>query len=685
MQIHEQIYTSAIKLLDPSQSDLGVVAESAGFPRKVAAQLTALASYRLLEVPSVDDPKAHPSRIVAMPRDCGQSYSISRIVFAGADHSGRTTPLAHHILFAVQDLADYAVNLGDAVPVLKNLFMDDWNQSPQRYDPPRSIHVAVSDQSIHSIGQASSQRIANVIGWLAARFVDGLELSPSPVVFVLPTDQRDESLNLLAALYRAVAPAKQSSLIFQSHVSSSSDLIGQSHVLATYSNSDYLIELQSRPEKRRPPIIDLCDPLQTVFSNIGFANWFEKQLGVDASQQARNKGLRLRESLNDIDEENHPNGFSQVWEFYELLNMGNVMAHIGEIGQQSQTLASISPKVAGFVDKWTSAAIKNHFKQKQGDSDWQSFLQILISDTWPKPARKLCLEAIAEMPEFSFPTVLASRDAKAIAELVEKIDEKILTKPCLWEKLLQGVPQQSADCRRFLEGQVVSGKLSLSACQQLTAILITNGNSDQQQQAAKLFLTSPIQPQPIPIRHFEWLQSIESVNGLLQRLLDSDELPARIADSLREFLCPCVPAPSSATASSGFQLVIPNEQQAGTFAFKIRIKDTKTRQVSDPSYWIVYTAVILGLVTISGIGVIAWGKTNNDPKLSTPTSIASVAAAIISLLIAFVAYFLFDKNRTVSRQFKLMIFAFVSVALMVVSVIAVLASFVVPFVNRGAS
>jgi hypothetical protein len=70
-----------------------------------------------------------------------------------------------------------------------------------------------------SIGKADSHRIANVIGWLAARFVDGLENS-SFVVFVLPADQREAALKLLAVIQGAIESTNQSSLVFQSHISS---------------------------------------------------------------------------------------------------------------------------------------------------------------------------------------------------------------------------------------------------------------------------------------------------------------------------------------------------------------------------------------------------------------------------------------------------------------------------------
>jgi hypothetical protein len=640
----------------------------------VASQLTALASYRILQDLPVDDPKLHPSRIVAMPRNGGLLYSVSRIVFAGADHSGRTTPLAHHVLIAVDDLTDERVNLGETIQTLNNLFVDSWNQTPQRFDPPRSIDVTLANGSMPSIGKANSRRLANVTGWLAARFVDGLESNSSLVVFVLPTDQRDDSLKLLAAIHRAIAAAKQSSVIFQSHVSSSRDLIGHAHIVATYPNSEYLNEIQSRPEKRRPPVVDLSTPLPTVFNNVGFARWFERKLADNDSQQTTQKGLRLRESLNDIDESQYPDGFSQVWEFYELINKGCMTARVDEIGKQAETLSAISPNVAGFVVKWTNAAIKDHFKKRQSDSDWHSLLQILVSDSWPKPVRRLCLDAIAEMPDFSFPIALANRDAMQIPELAQQIDGTIETKPTAWKTWLQGAPQHAANCRRYLEGQIASGKLPFSASQQATQILIETGNADQQQQAVRCFLTSPIQSRPISVTHFKWLQSIESENGLLQQVLDSASLPPQIAVSLQGFLHPHAHSGIQATINSqaDAEVKLSQEQQSASSVFNISRDYTRTRQVRDPRAWILGTAIATGLLTMLGTAVFVWYIFQDIAKLWTNVLVSAMAGFFISLLIAGVAYFGFSKNRMVSRQRPLMIFGFISVAFMIVSAIAVL-------------
>lgn len=685
MQIHEQIYTSASELLALSQSGLGVVAESVGFPTTVASQLNALASYRILQDLPADDPKLHPSRIVAMPHEAGSWYSVSRIVYAGADYSGRTTPLAHHVLIEVSDLAQDRV-IGDTIQALSNVFVDNWKQKPQIFDPPKSIDVSASQGSIHSIGEANLQQLANVTGWLAGRFVEGLESNSTSVVFILPIDQRDESLKLLLAIYRAIAPAKQSSLIFQSHVSSFSDLIGNAHVVATYPKSEYLNEIQSWPEKHRPTVVDLSVPSSSTFNNVGFASWFERKLNDNDSLQTTREGLCLRESLRDIDETKNPNGFSQVWDFSESIAKGNMMAHVDEIGKQSETLSAISPRVAEFVDELTNKAIRDHFKERQSDSDWHSLLQILVNNSWPKTARKLCLDAIAKMPEYSFPVALTNREAMRIPGLTQRIDKTFLEKPYVWKKLLQGEPDQAANCRQYLEGQVDSDKLPLSASKDVTEILIGTGNDSQQQEAARKFLTSPIQPQPIPVTHFEWLQSIAPEKGLLQRIFDSTQLPPQIAESLQDFLHPHAPPYPGLLVSTSSQLDVefdlPRKQQPASSAFSIHTDYVKVRQIFDPRPLIRNTASIVVFLAILGSAVLAWGMFSKIDMLSTIMSWSAMAAVLFSLLTAWVASFSFSRNRMVNRQKPLMIFGFVSVALMIVSAMALLCSFIAPFLKE---
>src|SRR4051794_35632805 len=103
MRFEEQIYTSAAELLRGG-GHLGVVAQSREFPKHIESELASLRSYSMLPDLPLDGPDKHPPRYVAGARGAAH-YSFSRIVFAGADHTGRTTPLVHHLVFGRADLA----------------------------------------------------------------------------------------------------------------------------------------------------------------------------------------------------------------------------------------------------------------------------------------------------------------------------------------------------------------------------------------------------------------------------------------------------------------------------------------------------------------------------------------------------------------------------------------------------
>jgi hypothetical protein len=270
-----------------------------------------------------------------------------------------------------------------------------------------------------------------------------------------------------------------------------------------------------------------------------------------------------------------------------------------------------------------------------------------------------------------------------IPDLAQRIDETILEKPYVWKKLLQGEPDKAANCRQYLEGQVDSGKLPLAASRHVTEILIRTGNDEQQQQAARKFLTSPIQPRPIPVTHIEWVQSIAPEKGLLQRILDSTQLPSQIAESLQDFLHPHAPPYPGLLASTSSQLDVefdlPHKQQSAPSAFRIRTDHVKFRQIFDPRPLIRNTALVVVILAILVSAALAWGMYSKIDMFSTIMLWSAMAAVLFSLLTAWVASFSFSRNRMVNRQKPLMIFGFVSVALMIVSAMGLLCSFIAPF------
>jgi hypothetical protein len=226
------------------------------------------------------------------------------------------------------------------------------------------------------------------------------------------------------------------------------------------------------------------------------------------------------------------------------------------------------------------------------------------------------------------------------------------------------------------------GKLPLSAVRQATEILIRTGNIEQQQLAAKYYLESPIQPRPIPFTHFEWLQSIGPGNELLQLALDSANLAPQIAESLKNFLHPNEPSyPGTLVNSSSQSAAGLRRPQKHRVTSPEVSKNDSGKGIHDPRPWIGYTAFFAGLVAILGTLAFACGKWFQIAKLSTGMSLAALTAVTTSILIAGGAALWFSKNKTVKWQWPLAIFCYFGLALMIVSAVAVLGSFVAPFLS----
>lgn len=685
MQIQEQIYTSAIKLLDPGQSDLGVVAESIGFPRKVATNLGSLASYRLLDKLPGDSPSLHPARIVAMSQESGKYYSVSRIVFAGADHTGRTTPLAHHVLFSNEELlvGDGAKNFA-AVLSLQSHFVNRWEELPKRFDPPRSLNVVDSNISIPQIGNASSLHLAGILGWLAACSADWMDQSKPPVVFILPDDQRDAALRLLASIFITIPAAKQNLLVFQSHVVSSNDLVGAPSIVATYPNNEYLTEIHRRPDKRRPKIFDLTDPTARPLVNVGFASWFEKQLDGNATAAILQSGLTLHESLRDIDEKVYPDGFSQLFSCTDDLESHGVLNNVSGIGKRLRSLSAMSPSAERFVVERTSGFISDHFKNYQTKSDWAGLLNVIVDTSWPEPVRKLCWKAIVTMPENSFPSVLANKEAMKMPSIIGQLDEFIDKKPALWAKLLQASQQQAFRCREFLESRIVPGRLSLQGKKQLIELLLKTSEPEQRLHVARLYLALPNQSQLMLVQSFEWLQSIVPQEAWLQDLHAHGNLPMSVANVLQAYLRPPVQE-ISVVQDDQIIMYEPEQNQRVTEAnFPSKKPSVKSRKVADPSPLIKKTAIVAVVATLLGsVALFSFKlKTIQIPWL--PSLKIAIIFGIASLVIGLISFLSFHANKKIGLQKPLMISGFFSAFLMAVSSVIILSSVATSFFIGGA-
>jgi hypothetical protein len=197
----ELIYTSAPRGLGPSSSGFCTVAATGGMSRQIMMRLEALSGYQFHF--SLSDPQANQNPVnYAHTRVSvgGQTHSVlSRIGFAGADYSGRTNKLAHHIM----------LERGESLPqgpawmfMTQGVFFSSWNREPANL-PRRSPWTAVAGQPRPQEPATTWEAMTGDAGWgglLAKAFRENPK-TPAFVVFepgqqLLPLFE--ESLALLS-------------------------------------------------------------------------------------------------------------------------------------------------------------------------------------------------------------------------------------------------------------------------------------------------------------------------------------------------------------------------------------------------------------------------------------------------------------------------------------------------------
>ena len=121
------IYTSAPRLLTAGQTGFGTVARHRDIPALVVSAVERASQFARL--PGMDAERVVFShRIVDA---AGSRYHVvSRIASAGADYTGRTNHLAHHVIVTSAEAADLAAQGMSAADVaLRFPWKNSWNET----------------------------------------------------------------------------------------------------------------------------------------------------------------------------------------------------------------------------------------------------------------------------------------------------------------------------------------------------------------------------------------------------------------------------------------------------------------------------------------------------------------------------------------------------------------------------
>lgn len=209
----ELIYTSAPRGLKPGSSGFCTVAATPGLASgPVAARLEQLSGYAPLF------PVGHPSAGENPVRFAhvhlggpGRGRSVlSRVAFAGADHTGRTNKIAHHLLLDASE----RVPAGPAWLLMQPaVFQDTWSGDPQRLTT-QSLPIAETAPE----PAATWQRLAGDAGW-AGVVAETLLNDRAATAHVLH-DGNTDSLDLLRMAHeviRLLPPARRWDITFSTY------------------------------------------------------------------------------------------------------------------------------------------------------------------------------------------------------------------------------------------------------------------------------------------------------------------------------------------------------------------------------------------------------------------------------------------------------------------------------------
>ncbi|MCE9555199.1 MAG: hypothetical protein K8T91_17760 [Planctomycetes bacterium] len=393
MKIQEVIYTSASELLEDTTGHLGIVAKSRGIPQDVEIELRAHRAYSLLPDISVDAVDAHPPRFIFSTYGHGSAFfGVTRIVFAGADHTGRTTPLAHHLLVSRVELN--GTRPAEFITATKESYVGRWNGQARWIEPARVI-------SILPQGGTSPACLEELIGGgttllaTLSRIAETLVLYPiaqRPVVVCVPRTASTRILELMAVIVDMLPSSIQLETHGVSHVISPTDQPRGFALALTYADTPFMRHCTERQDERRPVVADL-----TRVSTLPKA--VEGTYGTLVANALKSGGMRAVHDLaiawDDMGlDTTLIELFPAVVKLREGL-AGEFLCTPGSANRLASLLGELSAgvKLQQPVSDLCLAAVQR-LGNSSTPSRWETLAFIGVDRRWPQNAREWCLDFI---------------------------------------------------------------------------------------------------------------------------------------------------------------------------------------------------------------------------------------------------------------------------------------------------
>lgn len=443
MQFQEEVYTSAASLLEGrGGGNLGVVAKSRGFPREVEGDMALLRGYTLLDKLAVDNVQHHPPRFTVTSHRGNQEWvCLSRVVFAGADHTGRTTPLAHHLAFDVAALKAARVSPAALLTAAEPLFYQRWDEPPKWIEPTRSLAQSASPEAIGQFPSAAwdafvDPQSRDALLAVVAQHLVSFKQSKKSVVICLPITASMNVCRLMADILAVLPDEVQLPLTCASHVIDPSDAPTNAALIFTYPGTRLLKQANERRDARSPFVFDLsgrapAPPIEGDYALV--------IASVLRSGKAPAELPRLRELWEQLGID--PTRVGQFRQALLLRNRLQKLRSLGDlaaIGAQLGAVTAISSSAAHCVEQWSLKYVLRALQQWPPEDRKSALLTIATDARWPaalvQAGRRTMREQIADFLPWLMDRVAAGTAGQG--SLVPLISELLASNPAVVAQLI---------------------------------------------------------------------------------------------------------------------------------------------------------------------------------------------------------------------------------------------------------
>ncbi len=407
MDIQEQIYTSAAELLDSVSSNLGVIAQTRGFPKDLEADLVAHRSYTLR---SQDiERNACPPRFAISA--CGPQKAnlvISRVSFAGADHTGRTRPFSHHLAVRRQEMQGRGVSPSVLATAALQTLRAEWQGAPSWLDA-QSLDAHAADLHADALpSRAWSKLIPPIqVSACLVSIADALVTVPAtrqPVVVCIPADSAAAVMEMMADILTLIPPSIQWSCVCVSHVVDMGDNLRDAALTFTYPDTPFLTRCRERHDARRPLVFDLTrtDTLP--------------QQPTGAYAQALLPSVNGQDFRQIVSTVRQWDEWGMMPEAKELFNRAVRLRERMAVAQPDSDLPVIAAEVSDLagasmlrpkMDDWAMELLRKSLLNRSDDARWPAIAKFACDARWPTGARGLAFDELAKHSDHSLASLFS--------------------------------------------------------------------------------------------------------------------------------------------------------------------------------------------------------------------------------------------------------------------------------------